>query len=211
MASDPSPPTRFEWERAILALALPSKVKLVALALAIYSDAKTGEHAHPGEDRLATDCSLAERVVRRHLTTLRHLRLAERTYKGRANQYRRMADEYALAIPLDAVQHVELVDWYRTLASGIECACYRTPAALVPDGGGSATGRQQSLVPDGGVRPPHKTTDVYHSKTNPITPAAQSTDRTHEIEEKQLCEICRSRIAADGECLACKHMNARSA
>jgi DNA-binding transcriptional ArsR family regulator len=208
MAPDPNPATRFEWERTILTLALPSTTKLVALVLASYTDAKTGEHAHPGEDRLATDCGLADRVVRRHLFTLRHLRLVERTWKGRANQYRRMADEYALAIPENVEEHL---DRYRTLATGSKPLCCRTLSTPLPDSGVLGTGRQSVVVPDSGVRPSPKTTDVYQPKTNLIIPAAQSTDRTHEVEEKQLCEICRSRIAADGECLACRHMNVRSA
>ncbi len=208
MASDPNPPTRFEWERAILALALPSTTKLVALTLAIYSDAKTGEHAHPGEDRLATDCGLANRVVRRHLFTLRHLRLVERTWKGRANQYRRIADEYALAIPSDVVEHL---DRYRTLGSGSKPLCCRTLSAPLPDSGVLATGRQSVVLPDSGVRPSHKTTDVYQPKINSSPVGGQSTDHAHETEEKQLCEVCRGRIARDGECLACRHMNVRSA
>jgi hypothetical protein len=203
MASAQDPPTRFEWERAILALALPSTTKLVALALAVYADAKTGEHAHPGEDRLAVDCGLADRVVRRHLFTLRHLRLVDRTWKGRANQYRRMADEYALAIPSDVVEHL---DRYRTLESGSKALCCRTLSTPLPDSGVSATGLWSAVVPDSGVRPSHKTTDVYHSKTNLIIPTAQGTDRAREF-EKRLCENCgHPVIAADGECLACQHV-----
>jgi DNA-binding transcriptional ArsR family regulator len=212
MAPDPNPATRFEWERAVLALPLPSSTKFVGLALAVYCDARNGSHAHPGEDRLAENCCLSDRVVRRHLKTLRHLGLLHRTYKGRANQYRRTADEYALALPASVLEHVD-----RWLTAGGEELCCRTLAsaskasgtgrqsAVVPDAGGLGTGRQSAVVPDAGVRP--STTD--HRRVS-ITDQSSSSaaylvgDRAREA--RRICEhekCNHDRFTADGICMRC--------
>jgi hypothetical protein len=218
MASDPSPATRFEWERTLIVLPLLSTTKLVGLTLAIYCDAKTGKHAHPGADRLAGNCDLSDRAVRTHIDILRHLGLLDRTYKGRANQYGRLASEYLLALPGDVLQHAKRWrdSWnedacYRKAASSSTFPCCRKQTTLLPEAGDALP--EGCFTATGSTLPPinHVTTDVYQPKTNIILPAAQSTDRTHEVEEKQLCEVCRGRIARDGECLACRHMNVRSA
>lgn len=103
---------RFEWERVIRVLDLPATTKLVALTIATYADGETGRNAHPGEERLAADCSLTNRAIRTHLTRLRDTGLLQRTRKGSANQHRRMADEYALVVPTDLLERVELTPDY---------------------------------------------------------------------------------------------------
>lgn len=116
---------RFQWERALLRLDLPGTTKLVALALATYADGETGEDIHPGEDRLAADCGLSDRVIRRHLATLRTAGLIERTARGVSNQYRRAADEYALRLPDDLTERVALTPNHPAL----DDRRYRTPTS----------------------------------------------------------------------------------
>jgi DNA-binding transcriptional ArsR family regulator len=99
--------TRFEWDRAVGMLRLPQITKHVAARLAMHADGRTGEHAHPGADRLAAECSLSEVTVRRHLKTLSDLGLIEQTWRGRGNQYGRTANEYALRLPPDILARVD--------------------------------------------------------------------------------------------------------
>lgn len=106
--SGPPEGARFEWERALRMLNLPSTTKLVGLMLATYANGDDGREAHPGEDRLAADCCLSTRAVRTHLATLRMAGLIERTRRGNANQHARIADVYALAIPDNVTEKVAL-------------------------------------------------------------------------------------------------------
>jgi hypothetical protein len=93
--------TRFEWERALHFLDLPSTTHHVGLALATYANGDDGGNAHPGEDRLAADCRLTTRTIRTHLAKLRTLRLIVRISRGWANQFGSTADVYQLQIPSD--------------------------------------------------------------------------------------------------------------
>src|SRR5436190_23102192 len=89
---------RFEWERAVLRLAMPTTTKLVALTLAIYGS-RDGSGIHPGEARLARELGLSERSVRGHLRTLRDLRLIVRESHGGSRSG--LADTYRLGLPND--------------------------------------------------------------------------------------------------------------
>lgn len=90
---------RFEWERAVLRLAMPTTTKLVALTLAIYGN-RDGSGIHPGEARLARELGLSQRSVRGHLWTLRErLRLIVRESHGGSRSG--LADTYRLGLPND--------------------------------------------------------------------------------------------------------------
>lgn len=89
---------RFSWERLVLACTLPPTTKLVALALATHADAD-GSHAHPGQDRLARECGIQPRAVRRHLDALAALELVVRTFRGSSAGRAGRADVYRLNAP----------------------------------------------------------------------------------------------------------------
>lgn len=89
---------RFEWERIIRRLTIPSQQKYLALVLATYAD-PDGSRVRPGVKRLARVMSLTERTVVRSLNPLRELGLLERTKKG--NRYAEESDEYRLTVPLN--------------------------------------------------------------------------------------------------------------
>jgi hypothetical protein len=100
--------SRFEWERIIRQLSLPPMTKLIAMTLATYCTGATGQSMYPGEERLAADCCVSVRTVRRHLADLRDTGLIVRTARGRANQYGRTADTHVLALPVDIADRVPL-------------------------------------------------------------------------------------------------------
>ena len=62
-------PVRFDWERGLLASALPFEVKAVGLALATYAG-RSGE-LWPSNDRLARNMSASKRTIQRHSKSLR--------------------------------------------------------------------------------------------------------------------------------------------
>jgi Helix-turn-helix domain len=215
---------RFEWERSIRLLDLPATTKLVGLMLATYADGNTGGNAHPGQDRLAAECNLSERSVNDHLETLRHLGLLDRTYRGRANQYSRTADTYALTVPADVLTHVER--WKRAVgyveawnaehrADGLR---YRNPRSSSKDVccGNLATLLEEppSVLeePDdigrGTPVPPinHVIKDVDQSRSNTGSVSAQTTGSTGTGSTRN-CENCGHHKIADGECLKCKHQH----
>jgi len=90
---------RFEWERAVLRIAMPTTTKLVGLALATYGN-RDGSNAHPGEARLARELGLSQRAVRKHLALLRDdLRLIVKISHGGSRSGH--ADTYRLGLPND--------------------------------------------------------------------------------------------------------------
>ena len=93
------PGRRYAWERALLAMAdLQPTTKLVGLALATYANGD-GTKAHPGQERLATDCGISSRSIRTHLTTLRERGWIECTFSGSSMGRRAFSDEYSLVVP----------------------------------------------------------------------------------------------------------------
>ncbi|GGR60989.1 DNA-binding transcriptional ArsR family regulator [Nocardioides luteus] len=156
---------RFDWERAIRALPLrPPVLKLVALVLATYAD-RDGANAHPGEDRLAEDCGMSPRSVRRHLAELRELGLIERVFKGSSYGRAKAADEYRLIVPADIQSRVAERLEHRSPMTGDDQPITGHPWPVItpgtPDTGGQNTGHPQQNTghaaygtPDTGDRPP---------------------------------------------------------
>ena len=62
-------PVRFDWERGLLASALPFEVKAVGLALATYAG-RSGE-LWPSNDTVARNMSASKRTIQRHSKSLR--------------------------------------------------------------------------------------------------------------------------------------------
>jgi hypothetical protein len=137
---------RFEWERAVLRIAMPTTTKLVALALAVYAN-RDGSNAHPGEARLARELSLSERAIRKHLANLRDdLRLIVRESRGGSRGG--YADTYRLGIPNDLDQSLLIPDpsLHRNPGSG-----EKTPetSELRNDGAGEGASESTQLRNDG--------------------------------------------------------------
>lgn len=99
------PPLRYEWERVVKALPLPSAVKHVALNAATYADAK-GAQVFPGNERTVADTGLSLSTVKRAYRVLREVGLLERVVEGSRVGRRGVADEYRLAIPDDVLERV---------------------------------------------------------------------------------------------------------
>lgn len=99
------PPLRYEWERVIKALPLPSGAKHVALNSATYADAAGGS-IFPGNERTVADTGLSDSTVRRAYKLLRDVGLLERVVEGRSLGRRGVADEYRMAIPADVLERV---------------------------------------------------------------------------------------------------------
>lgn len=100
---------RYEWERLVRRCVLTSPTKLVALTVATYAN-RDGSGIYPGVTRLTAVTALSERSVRGALKTLREVGLLLRTRDGSRNGRRAYADEYALTIPVDLLDRVELLD-----------------------------------------------------------------------------------------------------
>jgi len=99
------PPLRYEWERVIKALPLPSAAKHVALNAATYADAD-GSGIYPGNERTVADTGLSDSTVRRAYRLLRHVGLLDRVVEASRVGRRGVADEYRLAIPADVLERV---------------------------------------------------------------------------------------------------------
>lgn len=93
---------RFEWERIIRRVGIPSQQKYLALTLSTYGDAD-GTRVRPGVERLALVMKVTERTVIRNMGALRDAGFILRTKKG--NRHREEADVYRLTVPDN------LLDW----------------------------------------------------------------------------------------------------
>jgi hypothetical protein len=102
------PPFRYEWERVVKAVILPSTTKHVALNLATYADGD-GRDVFPGNERLTDDTGLSDKTVRTALDRLRAVGLIERVSIGSRAGRRGLADVYRLTIPDDLLERVLLV------------------------------------------------------------------------------------------------------
>jgi hypothetical protein len=111
--------SRFVWERAIRRIEMHPTRKLIAMMLATYAN-KDGTNAHPGETRLAADCCIDVRSVRRHLAALRDLGLIVRTTVASTKGKRGVADSYDLTVPPSSTNH-------RTPVTGASATNHRTP------------------------------------------------------------------------------------
>lgn len=90
------PVDRFEWERIVRRVQMPSGTKYLALMLATYAD-QDGSRIRPGVERLALVMCVTDRTVKRSLSALRELGLIERTKQG--NRHAGLADTYRLTVP----------------------------------------------------------------------------------------------------------------
>lgn len=112
--SDRIPVDRFEWERVLRRVQMPSGAKFLALMMATYAD-QNGSRVRPGVERLARVMCMSEPTVKRSLSTLRDLGLIERTKQG--NRHAGLADEYRLTVPSTLLDH-PMLDPDETAISG---------------------------------------------------------------------------------------------
>lgn len=96
----PQPCDRFEWERIVRRVIMPSGPKLLALTLATYG-AADGSQVRPGTERLARVMGVSVATVKRSMGTLRELGLVVRVRQG--NRWANHADEYRLTLPVDVL------------------------------------------------------------------------------------------------------------
>lgn len=127
---------RYEWERLIRRVRIGRTTKFVALALATYADAD-GSRVRPGEARLAAVTELTDRAVRNALKSLRELGLIERVNKGGRHGMYGMADVYRLAIPVDLLDRLELLDVDERPAGSPLPAGTGVPVEAVPNRNGT--------------------------------------------------------------------------
>ena len=88
--------SRFDWERLIRELDLPSPVKCTAYALATYVDGKTGANGYPGRDNLSRATGLSKPTLTAALAALEAAGLIFRKSHGGGRGVKRAA-EYDLA------------------------------------------------------------------------------------------------------------------
>ena len=163
---EPSPAWKFDWQRLILSLDIPTVTKAVALALSIYAS-KDGSNCHPGTRRLAWAISADEKTVRRHLAVLRdELRLIERTFWGSHAGRRGLSDTYQLVIPWDLAARVKIRD-YEPEHRTPESADKQSENTGTPDSG-TGTPDSGARTADTGVHPPGSNHQVV------ISPPADS-------------------------------------
>ncbi|MDV6271086.1 hypothetical protein [Rhodococcus globerulus] len=92
------PVGRFEWERLIRRVSMPTGVKFLALMLATFAD-QDGSRVRPGVGHLALTLEVSARTVSRGFVWLRDNGFVTRVRQG--NRYENMADEYQLSVPAD--------------------------------------------------------------------------------------------------------------
>lgn len=92
----PQPIGRFDWERIVRRVQIPSGVKFLALMMATYAD-PDGSRVHPGVERLARVMGVSEPTVKRSLAVLRSYGLIVLVKQG--NRWANQADDYQLAVP----------------------------------------------------------------------------------------------------------------
>ncbi len=174
----PAPAGKFEWQRLILSLDIPTLTKAAALTLSTYGS-RNGSNCHPGNELLAWAMNCDEKTVRRHLAVLRdELRLIERTFYGQQAGRRGLSDCYQLVIPWDLATRAKIRDYdqeHRTPESADTDQEHRTPESAdnppgnsgTPDSG-AGTPDSRAGSPDSRVHTPGSTHQVG------ITPAADS-------------------------------------
>ena len=95
------PLDRFEWERLIRELDLPSALKLTCYALGTYVNGD-GTNAHPGITGLAKATGLHRATVLRSLAQLEELGLIQPVFRGGGKGvHRGLATVYELAVPVE--------------------------------------------------------------------------------------------------------------
>ena len=93
------PLSRFEWERLIRELELPSAMKLTGYALATYVNGD-GSNAHPGIPGLAKATGLHRATVMRTLAQMEEAGFIKAVFRGGAKGTGRgKSTVYELAVP----------------------------------------------------------------------------------------------------------------
>lgn len=112
--SVPQPKDRFEWERIVRRVRMPSSAKFLALTMATYAD-QDGTRVRPGIERLALVMCVSEKTVDRGMSTLRELGLVKLTKRG--NRHANQSDEYRLTAPASILDR-PILDPDESVASG---------------------------------------------------------------------------------------------
>jgi hypothetical protein len=99
---------RYEWQREVRRYRLGHTTKSVAQYLALYAD-NDGRNAYPGVSRLAAECEMDERTVRKALQELKRVGLIELVTQGSAAGRQAQATVYNLTLPGDLAERLELV------------------------------------------------------------------------------------------------------
>lgn len=107
--NDPRSAARYEWERIVRRIVLPSPTKLLALVLATYAD-PDGSRVRPGNDRLAAVTGNSRATIKRHLSALRDLGLLAVNRRGGGRGGNGVTTEYQLTVPADLLDRVQLLD-----------------------------------------------------------------------------------------------------
>lgn len=121
----------FEFSQLVRRAELPATTKLVALVYASYGGAE-GRRIWPGEERVAAECGVDGRTVRRHLTALRGMGMLTRVRGHSPGR----ADEYCLSWPIDPAA---------------------VPMRLDPDGNWIMRPERPHRIPRSGVGASHRT------------------------------------------------------
>ncbi|MFD4294156.1 helix-turn-helix domain-containing protein [Rhodococcus sp. NPDC058532] len=97
----PQPCDRFDWERVVRRVSMPTGAKFVALTLATYADGD-GTRIRPSNARLANVIEKSERTVERSMAWLRSAGFIAVT--SRKNRFAGQANEYRLTLPADVLE-----------------------------------------------------------------------------------------------------------
>lgn len=96
------PLDRFDWERLIRELDLPSAVKCTAYALATFLDGKTGMNAHPGTPALVKATGLSKPTLLKAMERLEKEGLIMAVQKaGEKGMPRGFATVWQVCVPVD--------------------------------------------------------------------------------------------------------------
>jgi hypothetical protein len=97
----PRPAGRYEWERALRRVGMPTPTVCLALALGTYAS-PNGSDIRPGLDQLANLTNMSTRTVQRHLRVLEHdYGLVRMTRRGGGRSHAGDAAHYQLTVPAE--------------------------------------------------------------------------------------------------------------
>lgn len=109
----PAPETaakRWDWERLVRRILMPKAVKLAALVLASFAD-NDGSRVCPGLDEVAAIIGQSTRSAGRHVGALAdEYGLLVQVARGGGRGRERTNNEYRLAIPVDLLDRVQLLE-----------------------------------------------------------------------------------------------------
>lgn len=100
---------RFDWERLVRRIVMPTGHKLIALILATWAD-PNGSRVRPGLGLLAASTGVSERTARRVLGSLaRDWGLIDLVARGGGRNGKGKTAEYRLTIPTDLLERLTLL------------------------------------------------------------------------------------------------------